>query len=142
MALYMSLVHQRGSEDVMYYLSEEAIDGKVNSILFLMPCHATPYYSTLHYNLPMRFLDCTPSDSKGILDESDRFMVDPVNFALGMFSNSALPGHIVLFDSEERHLHELLASHSYKEVKRFFHTHFKVDRDLQGYVVVYARTDQ
>lgn len=51
---------QRGTEDVMYYLSKEAHDGRVKSVLFLMPCHSTPYYSTLHYNLPMRFLDCTP----------------------------------------------------------------------------------
>jgi hypothetical protein len=51
---------QRGTEDVMYYLSKEAHDGRVKSVLFLMPCHSTPYYSTLHYNVPMRFLDCTP----------------------------------------------------------------------------------
>ena len=51
---------QRGTEDVMYYLSKEAHDGRVKSVLFLMPCHSTPYYSTLHYNIPMRFLDCTP----------------------------------------------------------------------------------
>lgn len=51
---------QRGTEDVMIYLSKEACNEKVKSILFLMPCHATPYYSTLHRNLPMRFLDCSP----------------------------------------------------------------------------------
>ncbi|KAL5541274.1 hypothetical protein UlMin_042496 [Ulmus minor] len=33
------------------------------SVLFLMPCHATPCYSTLHYNIPMQFLDCTPSSN-------------------------------------------------------------------------------
>ena len=51
---------QRGTEDVMIYLSKEARNEKVESILFLMQCHATPYYSTLHRNLPMRFLDCSP----------------------------------------------------------------------------------
>ncbi|XWS73170.1 hypothetical protein CRYUN_Cryun02cG0102800 [Craigia yunnanensis] len=106
MALYMSLVHQRGTEDVMNYISKEAVKEKVKSILFLMPCHATPYYSTLHRNLPMRFLDFSPSEEKGILDESDCFMMDPVGFA----------------------------------VRRFFHAHFKVDRDLQASVVVYAMT--
>lgn len=30
------------------------------SVLFLTPCHATPYYSHLHAPLPMRFLDCSP----------------------------------------------------------------------------------
>ncbi|RRT83998.1 hypothetical protein BHE74_00013070 [Ensete ventricosum] len=85
----LSLPSQRGSEDVMIYLSKEAHKGKVRSILFLMPCHSTPYYSILHHDLPMRFLDCTP-----------------------------------------RCL----------QIKRFFHAHFKVDRDLQASVVVYALT--
>lgn len=55
-----NLCLQRGTEDVMNYLSVEANSGKVKSVLFFTPCHATPYYSTLHRNLPMRFLDCTP----------------------------------------------------------------------------------
>ncbi|KAM5554037.1 mannosyltransferase APTG1-like [Rosa sericea] len=140
MALYMSLVHQRGTEDVTYYLSKEVVEGKVTDILFLMPCHATPYYSTVHRNLPMRFLDCTPSEEKGIPDESDQFMMDPVGFASEFAKNWSLPSHIVLFDSEEMKLRDFLVSHSFKEIKRFFHAHFKVDRDHQASVVVYALT--
>ncbi|KAK9130245.1 hypothetical protein Sjap_010732 [Stephania japonica] len=137
MALYMSLVHQRGSEDVMYFLSKEARDDKVRSVLFLMPCHATPYYSTLHQNVPMRFLDCSPSNM-GVLDESDRFMLDPTGFVSDLVKDWSIPSHIVLFDSHERQLKEFLNQHSFVEVKRFFHTHFKVDRDLQAYIVVYS----
>ncbi|KAF4383844.1 hypothetical protein G4B88_016277 [Cannabis sativa] len=142
MALYMSLYHQRGTEDVMNYLSKEALNQKVESILFLMPCHATPYYSTLHRNIPMRFLDCTPSDTKGIPDESDRFMMDPVDFTSEYAKNWSLPSHIVLYEPEEKLLRDFLVSHSFRQEKRFFHAHFKVDRDLQASVVVYALTDQ
>ncbi|XP_050373229.1 mannosyltransferase APTG1 isoform X2 [Argentina anserina] len=138
MALYMSLVHQRGTEDVTYYLSKEVVEGKVTDILFLMPCHATPYYSTVHRDLPMRFLDCTPSEEKGIPDESDQFLMDPVGFASEFSKKWSLPSHIVLFDSEEKKLQDFLVSNSFKEIKRFFHAHFKVDRDLQASVVVYA----
>ncbi|OMO53082.1 GPI mannosyltransferase [Corchorus capsularis] len=138
MALYMSLVHQRGTEDVMKYLSKEAVNNKVKSVIFLMPCHATPYYSALHRNLPMRFLDCTPSEEKGIPDESDRFMMNPVDFAIDFAKNWSSPSHIVLFDSEEKQLRNFLLSQSFQEVRRFFHAHFKVDRDLQASVVVYA----
>ncbi|KAH7569299.1 hypothetical protein JRO89_XS06G0140200 [Xanthoceras sorbifolium] len=141
MAVYMSLVHQRGTEDVMNYLSREALNEKVKSILFLMPCHATPYYSTLHRNLPMRFLDCSPREAKDILAESDRFMMDPVGFASVIVKNGTLPSHIVLFESEERPLRDLLVSYSFREIQRFFHAHFKVDRDLQASVVVYALAD-
>lgn len=140
MALYMSLIHQRGSEDVMIYLSKEANKQGVKSVLFLMPCHSTPYYSTLHHDLPMRFLDCTPSANRATLVESDCFLMDPHAFALSMFKNSStFPSHIVLFSSEEPYLHELLISYSFTEVKRFFHAHFKVDRDLQSSVVVYSQ---
>uniref|UniRef100_J3L8V6 Mannosyltransferase n=1 Tax=Oryza brachyantha TaxID=4533 RepID=J3L8V6_ORYBR len=140
MALYMSLFHQRGTEDVMFYLSREAHDGRVKSVLFLMPCHSTPYYSTLHYNIPMRFLDCTPSEKKGTLDESDRFLMNPSYFVGKNFGNLSSFSHIVLFESEERHV-KLLLHNSFKEVRRFFHSHFKVDRDLQSSVVVYSQMD-
>ncbi|GAV56763.1 Glyco_transf_22 domain-containing protein [Cephalotus follicularis] len=138
MAFYMSLVHQRGTEDVMNYLSKEAHNERVRSILFLMPCHATPYYSSLHRNLPMRFLDCSPREDRGILDESDRFMMDPVGFATEFASSWSVPSHIVLFESEEILLRDFLSSHSFREIRRFFHAHFKVDRNLQASVVVYA----
>ncbi|CAN6725330.1 unnamed protein product [Malus baccata var. baccata] len=132
MALYMSLVHQRGTEDVTYYLSKE--------VLFLMPCHTTPYYSMVHRNLPMRFLDCSPSEEKGNPDESDQFMMDPVGFTSELAKNWSFPSHIVLFDSEERQLRDFLISHSFREINRFFHAHFKVDRDLQASVIVYGLT--
>jgi phosphatidylinositol glycan class B len=45
---------------VMGHLANEARAGRVERVLFLMPCHATPYYSSLHANIPMRFLDCSP----------------------------------------------------------------------------------
>ncbi|XP_024976970.1 GPI mannosyltransferase 3 isoform X3 [Cynara cardunculus var. scolymus] len=142
MAVYMSMVHQRGTEDVMNYLAKEAYHGNLKSILFLTPCHATPYYSTLHQNLPMRFLDCSPSEVKGIPDESDRFMMDPMGFISQFAKNWSQPSHIVLFDNEEKHLKDFLLSHSFEERKRFFHAHFKVDQDLQASVVVYALLDR
>ncbi|KQJ92856.1 hypothetical protein BRADI_3g01150v3 [Brachypodium distachyon] len=141
MALYMSLLHQRGTEDVMFYLSKEAHDGRVKGVLFLMPCHSTPYYSTLHSSLPMRFLDCTPSDNKGILDESDRFLMNPLDFVGEVFGNLSSFSHIVLFESEERHVLELLSRNSFQEVRRFFHSHFKIDRALQSSVAVYSTMD-
>ena len=47
-ALYTSLLHQRGTLDVMKYVHEETKFEQVNynsiNVLFLMPCHSTPYY--------------------------------------------------------------------------------------------------
>ena len=44
-ALYTSLVHQRGTIDVMYNIQEQCkTSDKKPSVLFLMPCHSTPFY--------------------------------------------------------------------------------------------------
>lgn len=42
-ALYFSLIHQRGTVTVMKYLHDEDVIRPAN-VLFLMPCHSTPYY--------------------------------------------------------------------------------------------------
>lgn len=39
---------------------EAAADPGATSVLFLTPCHATPFYSHVHRPTPMRFLDCSP----------------------------------------------------------------------------------
>jgi phosphatidylinositol glycan class B len=110
------------------------------------------------------------SEEKGVLDESDRFMMDPVSFMSKYAKDSSHHSHIVLFDSEEKKLRSFLISFDYREVicktcpklifalntcnlytffsnlkfqlqeKRFFNAHFKVDRDLQASIVVYVRT--
>lgn len=42
LSIYMSVFHQRGTMDAIQYLSTVATDD--SQILFLMPCHSTPYY--------------------------------------------------------------------------------------------------
>lgn len=41
-AWYLSLRHQRGVLDAVDFLSTQVT--KNDSVLFLMPCHSTPYY--------------------------------------------------------------------------------------------------
>jgi len=46
-ALYTCLIHQRGTVDVMTFLYAEAqkpVSNDLMNILFLMPCHSTPFY--------------------------------------------------------------------------------------------------
>jgi phosphatidylinositol glycan class B len=57
MALYFSTLHQRGTTDVMWYIQQNP---NVSEVMFLMPCHSTPYYAYVHRNIPMNFLDCSP----------------------------------------------------------------------------------
>lgn len=47
LALYTSTVHQKGSIDVMDYIQVESAKVQRNdgmSVMFLMPCHSTPFY--------------------------------------------------------------------------------------------------
>ena len=47
-ALYTCLLHQRGTIDVMTFVQEETKYEQVNyntiNVMFLMPCHSTPFY--------------------------------------------------------------------------------------------------
>ncbi|KAL4458160.1 hypothetical protein ABPG75_013025 [Micractinium tetrahymenae] len=61
MAAYFVLVHQGAQVGVMQLIRREAAAKPLStSVLFLTPCHATPYYSHVHAAIPMRFLDCSP----------------------------------------------------------------------------------
>lgn len=48
MAFYMSLIHQRGSNDVVMaigrHVEQQRVDPGNLSVVFLMPCHSTPWY--------------------------------------------------------------------------------------------------
>ena len=57
LAAYTSLVHQRGTLDVMRLVHTHAMDQikhhRKPDVLFLMPCHSTPYYRFVSFNLMM-----------------------------------------------------------------------------------------
>ncbi|CAJ0641986.1 13558_t:CDS:2 [Entrophospora sp. SA101] len=62
----------------------------IEDIGFLMPCHSTPYYSNLNYNVTMWFITCEPpinseSAQENYLDESDFFYNNPVKFIYKYF---------------------------------------------------------
>lgn len=42
-AMYFGVMHQRGTTVVMKYLYDESLDKEID-VMFLMPCHSTPYY--------------------------------------------------------------------------------------------------
>jgi hypothetical protein len=50
----------RGAIDVMALIKGRASFDPATSVLFLTPCHATPYYSHVHRPIAMHFIDCSP----------------------------------------------------------------------------------
>jgi phosphatidylinositol glycan class B len=110
MALYMSLVHQRGPLSAVEYLATRlhettpiisTVESEELAIHFLMPCHSTPLYSHLHRNVPTWFLDCSPAarlSTEG--SESSQWSSNPLAFATAAYNDRELPKFIVVFDDD------------------------------------------
>lgn len=146
-ALYLSQVHQRGSLDVMPKLSEIAHTYKDEAnnnanILFLMPCHSTPYYSHIHANVSMHYLTCDPDfQDKGEfhVDEAEDFYKDPAFWLrknIPSYPKTALPTHLVMYDSLAPKIVDFLLE--YDEVFKTFHTEYPSKR-IGKNIVVYER---
>ena len=130
--LYTGLIHQAAPLQVMRHLRTELTLS--DSVLFLLPCHSTPYYSHLHVNTSMRFLTCEP-DFEGrsfYMDEADTFYKDPQTWLrANIFTEQVnrrdcaahFPRYIVLYDVLWSQLQELLTPCYEKQVD-FFHSHF------------------
>lgn len=56
LAIYLSIFHQVGPLDVTDWLRNSS----ANNVGFFINCHGTPFYSHIHRNIPMDFLQCRP----------------------------------------------------------------------------------
>ncbi|XP_078702493.1 GPI alpha-1,2-mannosyltransferase 3-like isoform X2 [Branchiostoma floridae x Branchiostoma belcheri] len=141
LALYTSLVHQRGTVDVMSYLSQQADRQGHTSVLFLMPCHSTPFYSHVHHNISMRFLECPPDLERrpGYMDEADIFYQDPPAWLKNNFGPDVpLPTHVVMFNTLHQDVEDFLTEKKFSKCAEYFHTHIPPERRIGNYVQVYC----
>ncbi|TPX33207.1 hypothetical protein SmJEL517_g03891 [Synchytrium microbalum] len=87
-AYYFSTMHKRGVVQVIEYLRQ--VRGNVTDVVFLMPCHSTPFYSHLHAPIPMRFLSCEPplriEQKQYYRDETTLFHQSVENFIVAFFA--------------------------------------------------------
>ncbi|XP_048887452.1 GPI mannosyltransferase 3 [Brienomyrus brachyistius] len=142
-ALYTGLVHQRGVLDVMGHLQQLCHTASPQpDVLFLMPCHSTPFYSHIHCPIKMRFLECPPdlSGNKSYVDEADDFFANPKHWLEVTFTQQALlPSHLVLFDVLEKEILTFLEVNKYVRQKEVFHTHIP-DGRVGEHIFIYERT--
>lgn len=140
-AMYFGVMHQRGTTVVMKYLYDESLE-KDMDVLFLMPCHSTPYYSYLHQNISMRFLTCEPNlqQTEGYTDEADVFYEDPENWLKLEYKQKkkGLPTHLVYFNTLQQDISLFVSQSGYKQCGKFFHTHLPEGR-VGSYVIVSCR---
>lgn len=127
----------RGQIDVMNTIYEiHKQMSRPTKVLFLTPCHATPYYSSLHEHIHMRFFDCSPRDyRKRVFEvngedmnwiqipgydmyrysEREYFESNPTTVLSSILSKAnqtdMIPGIIVLFASTHRQVQSVLHTH-------------------------------
>lgn len=123
--ILFGIFHQRGTLTVMSYLSSEAGKNRNNvSFLFLTPCHATPLYSHLHVNVPVRFLTCDPPIADGHFDESGYFLSKPVTWLENNWNRLGNYSHVVCFDAVQTVIDGFLQKKGFFLTEKFLHTIF------------------
>ncbi|XP_031425471.1 GPI mannosyltransferase 3 [Clupea harengus] len=144
-ALYTGLVHQRGTLDVMGHLQPLCDATTSNSsqpqVLFLMPCHSTPFYSHIHCPLRMRFLECPPdlTGDRSTTDEANVFYTDPATWLSREFPRQdTLPSHLVFFNVLEKEISAFLEENAFMKRTEIFHTHVPEGR-VGETIFIYAR---
>uniref|UniRef100_A0A452HQW6 Mannosyltransferase n=1 Tax=Gopherus agassizii TaxID=38772 RepID=A0A452HQW6_9SAUR len=142
-ALYMGLIHQRGSLDVMIHMQQlcnNSSNQSWASVFVMMPCHSTPFYSHVHCPLPMRFLRCPPdlTEKESYLDEADIFYSNPLKWLNEEFCNGTLPTHLVFFSVLEQEISSFLVLNGYERTTTVFHTHMPQGR-IGSHIYVYTR---
>lgn len=138
---YFSLIHQRGTLNVMELLRYEisANNSLSTNVLILTPCHALPLYSHLHINTSIKFLTCEPNfdNSNDYLDEADQFFANPTFWLDNNFvnnKNAILPTHVITFDNVVNKITNFLSK--YKLIAKVFYTHFP-QSNYGEYVLLY-----
>jgi len=142
-ALVFGLLHQRGTLPAMYKIAQEAlVKPNGTSLLILTPCHATPLYSHLHINIPVRFITCEPPISDKHQDESQVFFADPLLWTEKYWSkpDNFVPSHIIIFSNLVGTIHSFLESKQYFQYESYFHTPFSDDRIGNSVVIYRSKT--
>lgn len=155
-AAYTSIWHQAGTIAVMPYVADLANKGHITDggVLFATPCHQTPFYSHVHREVAMSYLECEPrDDDDASIDASERFGVDPDAYLSETYGTSPYahaehscaiasalaPSHVVVFDGDASRAAPWLARWNFTLQASFHHAHVAVDRDIQRRLHVYAR---
>ena len=125
----------------MSHLRNENVLKQTDSLLFLTPCHSTPYYSYLHRNVSMKFLTCEPNLNPNLVDyedEADNFYSNPQEWLLNNYKDIQGVTHIVMF---ENLYHQLLAIQN-DQIKQFLEK-FQICKSFyHSFIITNKRNDK
>lgn len=143
-AYYLSRVHQIGVVRAVEWIRDTK---EVEGVIFLMPCHSTPFHAAVHREeVYMRFLTCEPPvsipgedrrDVERYMDEADVFYADPGAFIMRYFTDDGAlkmnevegqaykiesfkwPSHLLIFEALRESVREVFELQGYRLVCRF-----------------------
>lgn len=132
------------------------------TVLFLTPCHATPYYSHIHQHVPLRFMDCSPADWRkevqtlnqpdidwlklpslcdSNMSERACFQKNPVKYLKAIWNlNKAKPVAIVGYASMMERLQGALQKNGYHEHIRLRNCLVQIDDDNECAISIWIVT--
>ena len=160
LAYYFGRWHQAGPVSAIWHLADEADqlvaaggDSSAMSVLFLMPCHSTPWHASLHpHRMQLRQLDCSPPPppppgEREAPHETDRFYADPEGVAGGLLDEDRTGiTHVAMFSDMAARLQPLLERRGFgygeeaeSAARRFFHAHIIDDDRASAELVVVRR---
>lgn len=122
LVIFLGILHQRAPISLMNYLRCVDLEAGKESVVFLTPCHSTPFYSYLHKNVNMQFLTCEPNLNKqeNYIDEADVFYNDPVKWLSNNQNVIENSTYVILFESLYKQVGHLF--NNLKICKRFFYS--------------------
>lgn len=126
--IYFSLVDQIGSFSVIRHMAVNPEFGNETQVLFLTPCHPGPFYSHLHKEVPIRFLNCEPdlTGNPDYVEENVRFFENPVDFLKSELET--WPDYIAIFDNIWPEVEKMILEKGFRICQRFFNTQIIQDR--------------
>lgn len=139
-------MHQQAPISLMYYLRNDDVLTLKDSVLFLTPCHSTPFYSFLHKEIPMKFLTCEPNINRSIsnyLDEADKFWINPNKWFDTNRQTVQEATHVVLFENLYNRLMRSNRTSDYmngfKLCKKFYHSFAKTTERTDRYLFLMCK---
>ena len=99
--IYFGTIHQSGTTNLMTHLNQIMSSRRNVSILFLMPCHSTPFYSHIHRHVDLRILTCEPNLmlKSNYKDETNIFYENPEKWLMSQPIHRISPDYVIHFDN-------------------------------------------
>ena len=112
--VFLGQFHQICQGTITSMISRDPTD-----TLFLLPCHSTPFYSHVHQNISLSFLEC-PNHG---MNPSKEFLLNPSSFVQTLTPMR----QIVVYESFTNNISKWLNDNNYTKIYSHFNTFFFID---------------